>query len=384
MPSMQTKPTTVIQVLPSLNSGGVERGTLEIAKALVTEGYRSLVISSGGALVKQLQQEGSTHIKLPVDSKNPIVMLCNARSIKKIAEANHADILHVRSRAPAWSVYFARKKLRCAMVTTFHGIYGHANSLKRTYNSAMLKGDKVIAVSDYVQQHIRDTYPKLAKDQLVRIYRGIDTALFSPESITQASVNALAKRWGIDRHRPVIMLPGRLTRLKGHRLLIDALAILDMPGVQCLIVGATEGRENYLQELKQHAAKHQLKASLHFVGRCDNMPEAYALADIIVSASSKAESFGRTNCEAQAMGRAVVASRLGGTLETTAKAQHGGLFEAGRADSLARALGRALARTEDEQKHIAAASRQHIVQHFSLDKMTHQTIELYRSLVSPV
>lgn len=369
---------TVLQILPALDGGGVERGTLEIAEALVARGCRALVVSRGGRWVSKLEALGAQHITLPVHSKQPWRIWRNANALQALAIAQQVDVLHVRSRAPAWSALLAARRSALPLVATFHGQYGHASALKRWYNSAMLRGDACIAVSDFIATHIRNTYrpPK----QLVTIYRGIDTDYFDPHGLDAARLNTLRKQWQCDNETPIVLLPGRLTRLKGHRLLIEALSRMKHRDVQLVMVGATEGREHYLQACRDLAHTLDLQMRIRFVGNCEDMPAAYALSDVVVSASTKPEAFGRTLVEAQAMGCRLVAADHGGARETLQATQPQGLFTPGDAEALARAIDRQLSLTPQQREHIAFQSRSHVATHYSLRRMQVETLALYQQL----
>lgn len=380
-------PLRILQVLPALNSGGVERGTLDLNAALVAQGHQSFCASHGGQLVKELEAAGGTHISMPAHSKNPLTIWRNIRTLSDIIRQHHIDLIHVRSRAPAWSVYHASRLCDIPMVSTFHGQYGSQSALKRWYNSGMLKADTTIAVSDFISHHIADTYPN-HHSLVTRIYRGIDTSYFSPDNCNVAEKNALRLQWGLPADaQNIIMLPGRLTRLKGHKLFIEALSILTCSNFRAVIVGDIKGRDEYVTELYELAKRLGLKTTgpeqqLYFAGGCSDMPAAYSLADIIVSASTKPEAFGRIACEAQSMGKPVVATDHGGTCETLHASQHQGRCEPGSAPSLASALTRQLSLSDESLKAIAKHSRQHIVELFSVEKMCAETIEVYNKVIS--
>jgi len=370
----------ILQVLPALNSGGVERGTLEIAEALVTAGHNSHLISNGGRLVATLTQQGSIHHQLPVHSKNPWHIWRNASLISDFVRKQDIELIHVRSRAPAWSAKLASQQTDVPLLSTFHGMYGHHSMLKRIYNSAMLSGQACIAVSDFIAQHIAQTYPKHPK--LVTIHRGIDTQAFSPETVSDARKQILLEQWSLKSEQTkVILLPGRLTRLKGHALFIEALAQVKHEFL-ALIVGDQTSSEAYIGELQTLIDKKQLQGRVRFVGACDDMPAAYAVADIVVSASTKAESFGRTACEAQAMEKLVTVADHGGTRETLCPQLHNAAFEPGSSRSLATCLNMLLAIDSNEARELGRSARAHIEKHYPLEKMCAKTLALYQQLIS--
>lgn len=372
----------ILQVLPALNAGGVERGTLEISQALVTAGHNSTVVSNGGSLVAELEHSGAKHIQLPVHSKNPLRIWYNARQLTELITRENIDLIHVRSRAPAWSCLRAANLTQKPLLSTFHGRYGHQYAIKRFYNSAMLRGQACIAVSDFIREHIEQCYPQ-RQARLHTIYRGIDMDHFNAAKVSAERIDALRQQWQLENAQgPVILLPGRLTRLKGHDIFIEALAKLHKHKVRALIVGPIEGREEYVAHLKQASARLHPAADIRFVGGCRDMPAAYCLADIVVSSSSKPESFGRTLCEAQAMGKLVVGSNHGGTQETTAPAQRAGLFEPNNAQAMAEALERQLSLSAEQTRSIGEQSRAHIAKHFNLQGMCEQTLALYHELLA--
>jgi len=373
---------TVMQVLPALVTGGVERGTVDIAKALVKQGHRAIVVSSGGPMVKALIEAGAQHITLPVHSKNIMVMRRNANALAKQLRCEQIDIVHARSRAPAWSCYWASQKTATPFVTTFHGTYGHSNRLKRWYNAVMCRGDRIIAVSDFIARHIANTY---AVDQarIQTIHRGVDMQQFDPSHVPPNSVSNLSQKWQLKQNQTVIMLPGRLTRWKGQLILIDAIAQLKLQNTVCLLVGEDQGRSHYREELEQRIKFHQLETIVKLVGGCNDMAAAYHLSDLVVSASTDPEAFGRVACEAQAMGCLVVATDHGGARETIAPEQRQWLCQPNDVDSLTNAITKALASSKQQRAEIAAHSRRHIEQQFSLDKMCTETLALYQNVLKP-
>jgi len=367
---------TVLQVLPSLVSGGVETGTIDIAKALVDQGHLAIVISSGGPMVKQLEATGARHITLPVQSKNPHRIWKNAQRLKKIIKDYKIDLVHARSRAPAWSCYWATKNTSTPFITTFHGTYGHHSKLKRWYNAVMLHSNQTIAVSNFIAKHIQTIYLNQLHAIQV-IHRGIDTDKFNPQSVTPDALTALKQQWDIPDNKLVLMLPGRITRWKGHRVLIEALSKIDTSQLICLMVGDGQGKTQYRQELDQLIQQHHLEKQVKFVGACRDMPTAYKLANIVISASTDPEAFGRVACEAQAMDCLVIATAHGGSQETMADCQRNFLCLPNDVDSMATSLTRAITKLQDQNEAIFSESRAHIEQHFSLKKMCQATLTLY-------
>jgi len=368
---------TVLQVLPNLVSGGVEIGTIDIAKALVQKGHNAYVVSNGGPLVTKLEQAGAIHIQLPVHSKNPFVMWKNSLALKQVFSTYNIDIVHARSRAPAWSCYWASQKTKkIKFITTFHGTYGHHSKLKRWYNGVMIRSQQTIAVSAFIKEHVLAVYSN-KPTAIEVIHRGIDTEKFNPERINEQAVSTLADAWSVPKNVKVIMLPGRITRWKGHSVLIQALAELKQESIFCLMVGDDQGKTAYREELRQLIQEHQLEDIVHFVGGCSDMPSAYALADIVVSASTDPEAFGRVACEAQAMNCLAVVTDHGGGRETIAPSQKDFLCRPNDVGSLAQSLTRALKVDRQSAQEIALVSREHISQHFSLQNMCEKTIAVY-------
>jgi len=372
----QKQTFSVMQVLPTLESGGVETGTIDIAKALLQKGHRAIVVSAGGPMVSKLDKVGATHITLPVHSKNPWVIWQNAQILKKLIQAENIDIVHARSRAPAWSCYWATKNSQTSYITTFHGAYGHQNSLKRWYNSAMLRSDITIAVSNFIAGHIQNIYPNIQKHIQV-IHRGIDTLQFHPDKTQAATVEQLKKQWKIPKNHTVMMLPGRLTRLKGHTVFLEAAAKLKQSNITYLIVGDEPGKALYKAELQKLTQSLQLSDQVKFIGACSDMPSAYQVADIVVSASTKPEAFGRIACEAQAMNCLVIASNHGGSQETIAPCQQAFMCQPGSIESMTKAMNAALSTTPEQARKIFHESRSYIYENFSLDKMASDTLSLY-------
>ncbi len=376
----------ILQVLPSLVSGGVERGTLDLANFLSKQGHEAWVISSGGPLVKSLEAMGAKHVTLPVHSKNPFQIWKNSQTLYQIIQQHGFDLIHARSRAPAWSCYWASKKASIPFLTTFHGQYGHQNTLKRFYNSIMLKGDACIAVSSFIASHIETVYPQ-KHTPVHLIHRGIDLKLFTPSQETKSKVAELKNLWKIHQHNKVIILPGRLTRIKGHRIFLEAISKLkDQDGLQFLIVGDEPGKGHYKQELQSIIDQQNLTSCVQLTGNCEDMSTMYQMADIVISASIKPESFGRTACEAQAMGCLVIATEHGGSLETISPAQRRLMCKSNDSTSMADSIEKALSLCEpikqQERTEIDVQSRVFIEKYFSLDKMCNATLELYQDLIS--
>ncbi len=369
----------ILQVLPALQSGGVERGTLEIAEAQIAAGFRAIVASAGGRLVPQLEALGATHVTLPLATKNPVAIWRNAAALAEVARQRGVRIIHARSRAPAWSALMAARRTGAHFVTTYHGTYNAGFPGKRLYNSVMARGERVIAISQHIAAHLRAQHG--TDPARIRIIpRGVDPRQFSPEAVAPARVAALRADWGVPAGRPVILLPGRLTRWKGQVVLVEAMAQLPGDAV-ALLVGGDNGRAGFTAELEQMIAARGLGDRVRLVGHAEDMPAALLLADIVVHASTDAEAFGRTVIEAQAMARPVIASDLGGPRETVQEAVTGWRVPAGDATALATALGWVLAMPAEERAAIGAAARAAVLAGYTTAAMQQATIAVYRELI---
>ena len=376
------RPPTILQVLPSLGTGGVERGTLDVAQALVRADCRAMVASAGGVMVRELERMGATHVSLPVDTKNPWRMRQNVDTLSDLILKHDVDIVHARSRAPAWSAYYAAKRTGRPFVTTFHGTYGAGNPVKRFYNSVMTRGDRVIAISRFIARHMIDTYG--ADPARIRVIpRGVDFVSFAPEQVSPERMSVLARAWRIPDGVPLVLLPGRLTRWKGQTVLIEAIAELARADIFCVLAGADQGRASYRRELERLIEARGVASQVRLVGDCRDMPAAYMLADVVVSASTAPEAFGRVVAEAQAMGRPVVATDHGGARETLIPGDTGWLVRPGDPAALAHALATALGIGAEARQRLAARAIQHAREHFSRDVMCRDTLKVYAELLQP-
>ncbi|WNK00056.1 glycosyltransferase family 4 protein [Thalassospiraceae bacterium LMO-JJ14] len=376
------RPPTVLQILPALGgSGGVERGTVEIAGAINAAGGRAIVASEGGLLVHDLSRVNAEHVILPVASKNPVVMYRNVQRLIDLIRQEHVDVVHVRSRAPAWSAYFACQRTKVPLVTTFHGTYSIGNWIKRKYNAVMTFGDRVIAISSFIGGHVRRHYG-VPVDKIRVIHRGVDLERFDPEKISAERVIKLSTDWRLPDGVPIIMLPGRLTRWKGQLVVIDAIARMARKDIRCLLVGSDQGREEYRRELENRIVQHGLEEVVRIVDHCDDMPAAYKLTDLVISASTDPEAFGRIVCEAQAMGRPVIATDHGGARETVIPEVTGWLTPPGDSDALAKAIETGLSLDSAARNKLADTAIAHVRKNFSKTQMCDKTLDVYNEVLA--
>jgi glycosyltransferase involved in cell wall biosynthesis len=378
---------TILQILPRLDAGGAERTTLDVAAAIVQAGGRALVASAGGRMVSELQVLGGIWIPFPADVKNPFKMLVNSRKLARLVAAEHVDVVHARSRAPAWVALGAARMMGCPLVTTYHGAYGGGSALKLRYNSVMARGDVVIANSHFTADTIRKLYP-FADDRLKVIHRGSDLRAFSPGAVAPARVTALRDAWGVAPHERIVLLAARLTGWKGQRVLIEAAAKLRPEGVRFILAGDPQGRDCYVRELDRLIDSYGLKGVVRRVGHCADMPAAFLASSVVAVPSTEPEAFGRSAVEAQAMGAPVVVSDLGAVPETVLappevgpEARTGWRVPPGDVDALAQALNGALTLGATARDAMARRARAHVERHFSLEQMTRDTIGVYAGLL---
>jgi glycosyltransferase involved in cell wall biosynthesis len=375
------KEFAILQLVPALNSGGVERGSLEISQALIKNKFISHIASNGGGLVKNLLLQGAIHHKLPLNKKNPWQALISFLGLKKILLDNEIDLIHARSRWPAWIGFYIARRNSIPFITTFHGVYNFKSPLKRYYNSIMTRGEKVIAVSSFVRQHIIDNY-SIDANKIVVINRGVDLSIFAPEKVAEVRVIQLAEKIRLRNFdKTIIMLPGRITRWKGHHLLIEALAKLAKKDFLCLLVGEEKKNSNYKNQLVKMIKQNNLEDRVIFTGGLSDMAAAYKLADIVVSTSIEPEAFGRVAVEAQAMGRIVLATNLGGSIDNIIDKKTGFLFEP-NVNSLVESLEKAMNLTFEEKQEIQKEAINFVQNNFSIGQMMDKTLELYRNILS--
>jgi len=380
---MRSRPLTVVQMLPGLESGGVERGTLEIGRYLASQGCRSLVISGGGRMTRQLVREGSTHIRWRAGEKTPRC-LGSFFPLRRLLTEQKVDILHLRSRMPAWLGYLVWKSLpaerRPRLVTTFHGFYS-----VNQYSAIMARGERIIAVSKAITDHIKSQYG-VADERIALIYRGFDETQFNPETIAPRRIERLKRQWQLDDDSPpVIMLPARFTRLKGHKLFLESLArVKHLPWI-ALCIGDPNENPAMIANLKKKAESLNLgnqnsqPGRIRFPGHCDDMPAGLMLADIVISTSIKPEACSRILLEAQAMGKPVIASSHGGSPETVVDHKTGRLFSPGNAAALAEVLKQPLSDPLLRAKW-GCSGREWVRERFTISRLCQQTLAVYHEL----
>lgn len=380
------RPIHVLQVLPRLRSGGTEITTIQTAEAIAAAGGRSVVFAAPGPMVAELEAVGGVFEPGPADSKNPFTILVgNVLRLRRLIRRHGIDIVHARSRAPAWSALIAARAENAAFVTTYHGIYAARSPLKRWYNSVMARGDMVIANSAFTQARVEAEHG-LPPERFWTAPCGVDLRLFSRDRVAPERVEALARAWNLDPadERPIVLLPGRLTAWKGQRVMIEAAGRLRDRGIgaRVLLAGDAQGRDAYAEGLKARIAELNLGGMVRLVGHCADMPAALMLADIVALPSTEAESFGRAATEAQAMRAPVVASRLGALVETVADGASGLLTPPGDSGALAEALERLILAPRSVRETMGLAGRRHVENGLTAEALGARTLALYRRLMA--
>ena len=376
----EDRPLTVLQVLPALDTGGVERGTVEMVQAIVRAGGSALVASSGGRLVAAVERAGGTHIMLKLASKNPARIWSNAARLAFLIRAAEVDIVHARSRAPAWSAWLACRRTAARFVTTWHGVYSENAPGKRRFNAVMARGERVIAISHFIAARVLSRY-NIDPARLRIIPRGVDPVLFDPTAVSGHRVARLSAEWRLPDGATTIILPARLTRWKGHLVMIEALARLDRQDVCLVMVGAEQGRKKFRKELLARAEQLGITERIRIVGHCDDMPAALMLADIVVNPSIEPEPFGRTVIEAQAMGRPVIVSDQGGTAETVDHEVTGWRVPPGNPAALASAINHLLSLSDAERAALGHRARASVMTNYTTEAMQNATMDVYRELL---
>lgn len=394
-PSAPARKPVILQVIPDLVTGGAERTTVDMARAIVEAGGTALVVSQGGPMVAELEAAGARHITLPVKSKNPFTLWANRNRLRALIRAKGVDLVHARSRAPAWSSLWAARAEGKPFVTTYHGIYNQSSWFKAFYNSVMARGDRVIANSRYTASLIAERHP-FARDRLRVIHRGSDLAALHPAAVDPERIAALANEWGIalpgtPGRAPILLNLARLTAWKGQKVLIDAAARLAASGqgnITVILAGDAQGRVEYQRELTERIAAHGLSDRIRLVGHCADVPAALALADLAIVASVEPEAFGRAAVEAQAACVPVIVSDLGAVPETvlappqvSADARTGWRVPPADAAALAAAIANALSLSPEARTAVCDRALDHVRQHFSVKAMCAATLAVYRELL---
>ncbi len=374
-----TKQIAVMQVLPHLNSGGLVSGAVEIANELFNCNYKSVVVSSGGYKENELLRCNSIIEKLPVHSKNIFMILQNKRRIVNLAIKYNISLIHARSRAPAWSAYWAAKELNLPFVTTFHGTYSTKGLFKKKYNSIMLKGNAVIAISKFIKKHIEDKY-NITKNIHV-IPRGVNINIFSPKKVSSARLINAAKKIKIEGTDKIILLPGRLTDWKGHKLAIQAISRLKIENIKLVIIGDVQGRVKYKNELIKLASALNIGNKVLFIDHTRDLPSFLMLSDLVLSCSTKPEAFGRTVLEAQAMGRPVIAFNHGGSIELIKDNENGILSKVSDINHLAKNIEECLCLSSYKRKVLSKISIANVNKKYLTKFMSEKTLKLYKNLI---
>ena len=378
----------VLQVIPKLGYGGAETGCFDIAHYLPENNCKSFIVTSGGELLKFVDKKKVKVFRLPVNSKNPLLILINAIILIGIILINNISIVHARSRAPAWSCLLATKLTGRKFVTTFHGTYNFKNNLKKFYNSIMTRSDLIIAGSNFIFSHIKLNYSKYLKEKkkMLVIFRGINVDYFDPSTKFESDEKKLLTKWNMEKDKKIILLPGRLTSWKGQEVFIEAVNLVNIElgyeAFYAVILGSDQGRDLYKKKLIRLSEQYRLSKQVKFIDHCKDMALAYKVSDIVVSASTEPEAFGRVAVEAQSMETPIVASNIGGSNETIIDEKTGFLYEAGNAKSLSKKILKLLFLDETLLKSIGTEGRKNIVQKFNVEKMCFSTYSEYKRLLN--
>jgi len=378
----------VLQVIPKLGYGGAETGCYDVAHYLPEHNCKSFIVTSGGDLLKFVDKKKVKIIRLPVHSKNPLLIFINSIILIGIILFNNISIVHARSRASAWSCLLATKVTGRKFVTTFHGTYNFKSSFKKFYNSVMVRSHLIIAGSNFIFFHIKKNYSKYIdfKKKLLVIFRGINVDYFDPTTLVESDEKELLKKWGIEKNKKILLLPGRLTSWKGQELFIEAINLanieLGYKAFYAVILGSDQGRDLYKKKLIRLSEKYRMTNQIRLIDHCNEMALAYKVSDIIVSASIEPESFGRIAVEAQSMEKLIIASNIGGSNETIINEKTGFLFESGNAQSLSQKILKALTLDETSLKTIGIEGRKNIIKKFNVEKMCFSTYSEYKRILN--
>ena len=378
----------VLQVIPKLGYGGAETGCYDLAHYLAEKQSKSYIVTSGGPLLKFIKKEKVKVFRLPVHSKNPILILINSIIISFLIIFLNINIVHARSRAPAWSCFFATKITGRKFVTTFHGTYNFKNPIKKFYNSVMLKSDLIIAGSNFIFSHINENYFKYlnSEKKFLVIFRGINTDYFDSSTILDSDEDKLLKKWEIKRGKKIILMPGRLTEWKGQELFIESINLVNKElgheAFYAVILGSDQGRKIYKKKLMRLIEQYRLTNQVRFVDACKKMPIAYKISNIIISSSIEPEAFGRVAVEAQSMEKPIIASNIGGSNETIIDNKTGFLFQSGKIESLSKKIIEVLQLDETTLRSMGIEGRKNVVKKFNIEKMCFSTYSEYKKLIS--
>ena len=378
----------VLQVIPKLGYGGAETGCYDIAHYLSENNCKSFIVTSGGELTKFIDKEKVKLIRLPVHSKNPLLIFLNTIILIGIILFFNISIVHARSRAPAWSSFFSTKLTRRKFVTTFHGTYNFSGKLKKFYNSVMVRSDLIIAGSNFIFSHIKENYNEFleSKKKFLVIFRGINIDYFDPSTKLDSDEKKLLEKWEINKEKKIILAPGRLTSWKGQELLIEAINLvkieLGYEAFHVVILGSDQGRNLYKKKLIRLTEQYRLNNQIKFINHCKDMALAYKISDIVISPSIEPEAFGRVAVEAQSMEKLIIASNIGGSNETIINEKTGFLFESGNSKSLSEKIIRAITMDETSINLIGKEGRKNIVKKFNVEKMCFSTYSEYKRLLN--
>ena len=371
----------VMQIIPSLGAGGAEQGCIDIAAELSRSGAKAIVVSNSGTRLHELQRTGAIHIDMPVHSKNPYVMWRNISRLKKLIMKHKVDIVHARSRAPAWSAWKACQQTSARFMTTCHAPYNIHNNAKKFYNSSIAKGERVIAISNFVANYLHQNYG-LDENVIRLVHRGIPMDRFHPSLVTAERMVKLTQEWRVPDDHNIVMLPGRLTRWKGQIDLIEALAMVNRQDVIGVIIGDDQGRTEYRQELLDLISAKNMEGRIRIIDHCNDMPAAYMLSTVVVSASTDPEGFGRVAAEGQAMGRPTIATNHGGSQETIIPGHTGWLVEPNEPVQLSQAIEEALGLNQEQRDILAHNAMTHIAHNFTKEIMADKTLDVYAELLN--
>ena len=382
------KKIKVLQVIPKLGYGGAETGCYDLAHYLSERDCKSFIVTSGGQLIKYIKKNKVKLFRLPVHSKNPILILLNAIIISLIILFYNITIVHARSRAPAWSCLIATKITRRKFVTTFHGTYNFNNKLKKFYNSVMVRSNLIIAGSNFIFSHINENYEKFIekkKRKLLVIFRGINTDYFNSKNVSSLKIDHFYTQWKINKNSFNILMPGRLTNWKGQKIFIEAIRILslkeNLKPFNAIILGSDQGRNVYKKQLIGLVEQHRLKNVIKFIDHCNEMPVAYKISNVVVSASIEPEAFGRVSVEAQSMSRPIIATNLGGSIETIVNEKTGVLVNSGDPQLLADAIARLMMSDDNMLEIMGSEGRKNALKKFDVEKMCNSTFTEYNKLI---